>query len=444
MTTALPIAIIGAGPVGLAAAAHLIERGETPLVFEAAETVGANMLNWQHVRMFSPWEFTVDAASVRLLEQHGWQMPAKDALPTGGDMVFKYIKPLAELPEMRPHIHTGAKVIGVSRQRMDKVKSATRDDAPFILQIQHPDGSDSRFRARAVIDASGTWQNPNPIGANGLPALGEKAFANCIYYGIPDVLGADKERYANRHTLVVGAGHSAINALLALVDLRQEAPQTRITWALRSNNMQKILGGGTDDALPARGALGLRLKDALDAGALTIQAPFYIERLTCDDDNELLVEADTPNGLTLLPVDSIISATGSRPDLDMLRELRVGIDPALESVQYLSELIDPNIHSCGTVPPHGEAELRHPESNFYIVGMKSYGRAPTFLLATGYEQVRSIAAQLTGDEVAAREVQLCLPETGVCGTDLSADSNACCAPTAKDTNTIPVSNVTVF
>jgi hypothetical protein len=95
------------------------------------------------------------------------------------------------------------------------------------------------------------------------------------------------------------------------------------------------------------------------------------------------------------------------------------VDPILGSTRALAPLIDPNHHSCGTVPAHGEAELTHPEAGYYAVGVKSYGRAPTFLMATGYEQVRSVVAALAGDWEAARDVQLDLPKTGVCSTDLA-------------------------
>ena len=116
----------------------------------------------------------------------------------------------------------------------------------------------------------------------------------------------------------------------------------------------------------------------------------------------------------MVDVDVVVGATGFRPDLDMLREVRLHLDPALEAPAGLAPLIDPNFHSCGTVPPHGAALLSHPDEGFYLVGMKSYGRAPTFLLATGYEQVRSIAAALAGDQEAADRVELQLPETGAC------------------------------
>lgn len=78
----------------------------------------------------------------------------------------------------------------------------------------------------------------------------------------------------------------------------------------------------------------------------------------------------------------------------------------------MAPLIDPNVHSCGSVPPHGAAELAHPEHGFYAIGAKSYGRAPNLLLATGYEQARSVVAELAGDHEAAARVELVLPQAG--------------------------------
>ena len=435
-----PVAIIGAGPVGLAAVAHLLQRGETPLVFEAGSEIGANIRQWQHVRMFSPWEFTVDRATVALLEESGWQMPPADALPTGQDLLERYLLPFAELPAVRDHIRLDARVVAISRRNIDKMKDAGRDAAPFIFQIAYGDGAEELIEARAVIDASGTWHNPNPLGSGGLAALGERANADHIFYGIPDVNGEHAERYANKRVLVVGSGHSAINALLDLSNLQDRYPDTQIIWALRNANFERIYGGQTADALPERGKLGTRIQQQVKRGAVQIEAPFLIERLEQTPDG-LVVKGATHNGERVLLVHEIIATTGARPDLEMLRELRLELDPSLESVQTLGPLIDPNIHSCGTVPPHGEAELRHPEKDFYIVGMKSYGRAPTFLLATGYEQVRSVVAALVGDWEAAQNVELCLPETGVCSTNLGSEASeaACCGSTSGVNDTIPLS-----
>ena len=423
--TELPVAIIGGGPVGLAAAAHLLERGQRPILFEAGESVGANVLDWGHVRMFSPWEFNIDAASVRLLERAGWQMPPADELPTGADLVERYLQPLAQLPAMRAVIRMGTRVVNVSRRNHDKVKDGGRETAPFQLHVANS-GREALLEARAVIDASGTWHYPNPLGANGTPAIGEAALRQWLVYGIPDVLGRQRARYAARRVMVVGSGHSAINVLLDLINLRDEQPRTEIIWVMRGDNLRKVYGGGEADALPARGQLGLRIKAAVNAGALRIVAPFSITEVAAMD-AELRLRGNLDGDAREYSADEIIVCTGARPELEMLRELRLDLDPAVEATRSLAPLIDPNLHSCGTVRPHGEVELRQPEKDFYIVGMKSYGRAPTFLAATGYEQVRSIAAALCGDWEAARAVQLNLPETGVCVTDF-ADELACCPP----------------
>jgi thioredoxin reductase len=436
--SSLPVAVIGAGPVGLAAAAHLLQRGETPIVFEAGREVGANIRQWQHVRVFSPWEFTVDSATVALLEAEGWRMPPAQDLPTGRELLERYLQPFAELPIVRPHLRLNARVTAISRRSIDKMKDATREDAPFVLRVEYADGSEEVVEARAVIDASGTWHNPNPLGADGLSAVGERANASRIFYGIPDPLGEHTPRYANKRVLVVGSGHSAINALLELATLAKQYPQTQVVWGLRSRNMTRVYGGGEDDALPARGQLGRRIKALVDAGVISIEAPFRIQKIA-QSETGLTVSAETESGLKTLDVDEIIAATGARPDLTMLRELRLALDPSLESAQTLAPMIDPNIHSCGTVRPHGEAELRHPEKDFYIVGMKSYGRAPTFLLATGYEQVRSVVAALVGDWEAARDVRLTLPETGVCSGGVAAgEESVCCGAPVQET---PVLNL---
>jgi thioredoxin reductase len=380
--------------------------------------------------MFSPWSLTVDAACVRLLEAEGWQMPPANELPTGNDLVERYLEPLAAHPAIQPHLKLGARIEAVSRRHIDKMKDAGREDAPFVLHVIYSSGEESIIEAKAVIDASGTWHKPNPVGAGGLFAAGEKRNAAHIHYGIPNIRGAHRARYAGKRVMVAGSGHSAVNALLDLAELQRDQTDTAIYWVMRGTNLQRVFGGGSNDALPARGSLGTRIQAQVDSGAITILSPFRIREIIETADG-IAVSGETDDGVSRVIVDEIIAATGARPDIEMLRELRLDLDPALESTRQLGPLIDPNIHSCGTVRPHGEAELRQPEKNFYIAGMKSYGRAPTFLLATGYEQVRSIVAALTGDWDAARDVQLVLPETGVCNTDLSANG-ACCGSNSTE------------
>jgi glycine/D-amino acid oxidase-like deaminating enzyme len=421
MGSGLPVVVIGAGPIGLVAAAHLVARGETPLVFEAGPAVGASVRQWAHVRLFSPWKYLVDPIASTMLAENGWRAPDPDRLPTGGELISEMLEPLAAHPAIAPHLRFGYRVTAVTRRGMDKVKTAGRDATPFEVAVRGPEGMTTRVLARAVIDASGTWESPNPLGANGLPAEGEAEQGERIHYGIPDVLGRDRDRYAGRRTLVVGSGHSAFNAVLDLATLAQQAPGTEVVWAVRRAEIGLLFGGGTKDALEARGALGNRLRHLVATRRVRFHTGFRIERLGSED-GRLTVGSE--DGRRLAQLDHLIVTTGFRPDLGLTRELRLDLDPWLEAPKQLAPLIDPNLHSCGTVYPHGARELGHPERDFYVVGMKSYGRAPTFLLLTGYEQVRSVVSALVGDEEGARNVELVLPETGVCQTDLGAGS--CC------------------
>jgi thioredoxin reductase len=424
----LPVAVIGAGPIGLAAAAHLLARGETPVVFEAGSNVGAAIREWGHVRLFSPWRYLVDREATALLEPTGWHMPNPEDLPLGRDLVEEYLEPLAAHPEIAPTLRMNTEVLAISRRAHDKMKDADRAEAPFVIRVRCPDGGEAEFFARAVIDASGTWRTPNPLGASGVTALGESDTAERIAYGIPDVLGASRKRYAGKSVLVVGSGHSAFNVLLDLAELAKDSPLTAITWAVRRTNAGQLFGGEQNDALPARGALGARARKLVDSGAVRLLS-MRVARVQSAPEG-LLVSGE--DGEIVGPFDEVIGATGFRPNLEITRELRVGLDAALEAPTALAPLIDPNVHSCGTVPPHGADELKHPEPNFFIVGMKSYGRAPTFLTLTGYEQVRSVVAALVGDWEAARNVELVLPETGVCSTD-AGDGGGCGSSTTEST-----------
>lgn len=437
MSQPLPVAIIGAGPIGLAAAAHLSLRGEKVRLFEKAPVIAPNLRNWGHVRLFSAWEQCIDEAAATLLDRSGWMSLPGNRLPLGRELVEDYLEPLAATPELAPIIETNTSVIRISRQGLDRMTTRERAERPFAITLRDATGNISEILARAIIDTSGTWQNPNPLGANGWPVDGEEEFAERIVYGIPDISGVARANYAGLRTLVMGSGHSAANALLDLASLAEQDIGTSMTWALRGNSLAKIFGGGAADQLPARGLLGQRLKGLVDEKRLVVETSFSAQRLKMNG-NGVLVEGMTPQGLrTIGPFDRIVAATGQRPDFAFASELQLDLHPVVESTRALGPLIDPNEHSCGTVPPHGWRELAHVEPNYFVAGIKSYGRAPTFLLLTGYEQVRSIAAHLAGDAAAADDVRLALPETGVCNATLDevAPGGLCCtgaAPHAEE------------
>jgi thioredoxin reductase len=422
----LPVAVIGAGPQGLAAAAHLLERGIEPIVLESGDTPAAGVSAWGHVRMFSPWAELIDPAGARLLEPSGWAAP-RSGYPTGEEWVTTYLAPLATALGKR--VHYATRVVGISRLGRDRLVSAGREDQPFVIHVVDRDGVESRLDARAVIDASGTWTQPNPAGADGLPAIGERdaAAAAMLSYVPPN--RAQGSVWAGQHVVVVGSGHSAMTAIIELAAVVKANPRTRVSWVLRRGVVDdNTFGGGEADALPQRGALGLRSREAVDAGLVTLVTGFRVENVRQADGKVVLVSED---GRALPAADHVVALTGFRPDLSFLSEMRLELDPILQAPAKLASEIDPNMHSCGSVMPHGAQELAHPEAGLYVVGMKSYGRAPTFLAMTGYEQVRSVAAELAGDHDAARRVELVLPDTGVCGgaglfDDPTADNGGGC------------------
>lgn len=419
----LPTVIIGGGPIGLAAAAHLVEQNQSFILIEAGSEIAHNIRTWGHVTLFSPWRYNINKAAKALLKETNWQEPNLEILPTGHELIDLYLKPLAELAQIKSFIQLNTKVVGVSRQLNDKMKSKNRVNQSFKIYVEK-ENDINVIVAKAVIDATGTWGNPNPANSTGVWLQTEKVLAKNIEYGIPDIK-MNTARYANKKIAVIGGGHSAINTLLSLVELQKENPSTKLVWIMRKNSVEEVYGGKEKDALKARGALGIRIQKLVDTGKIEVVTPFYISMVKKDEKINIIGTLNDEQTV-LTGFDELIVNAGNRPDFTMNSELRLSIDTVTESVQALAPLIDPNVHSCGTVRAHGEEILRQPEKGFYIVGAKSYGRAPTFLMATGYEQVRSITTYLAGDVEASQRVELELPETGVCSSNLSNKSNTCC------------------
>lgn len=426
-----PVVIIGAGPQGLAAAAHLVERGLEPIVLESGDGPAAAVTEWGHVRLFSQWSELTDAAARRLLGPTGWVAPEK-GYPTGAQWVESYLAPLAAALGHR--VRYGARVVGVGRKGRDLSVDAGRAEQPFVVHVSRTDGGEERILAQAVIDASGTWGISNPAGADGLPALGERhaVEAGLLEYRMPSM--EELSAFAGKHVVVVGNGHSAATTIGLLSRLAKREPGTRVSWVLRRGVAGNVFGGGAADELPERGALGQRAKKAVDDGLVDLVTGFRTERVDVEDGRSVLVAED---GRRLAPASKVFVSTGFRPDLSFLSEMRLELDMRLQAPVRVATEVDPNLHSCGTIRATGAADLAHPESNFYIVGAKSYGRAPTFLAMTGFEQVRSVAAAIAGDRDAAARIDLMLPDTGVCGgaglfdaPEETSDSGSCCAAPA--------------
>lgn len=445
-TGGLPVLVLGAGPVGLAAAAELVGRDQEVLVLEAGDLVAAGVRSWGHVRLFSRWSELTAPAAVTLLEGTGWRHPDGETYPTGADWVDAYLEPLATVLGKR--IRLGHRVLGVSRQDRDLLVDSGRDGRPFIVHValRADDGTEvvHRIAARSVIDATGTLALPNPLGAEGYPAAGEIAAAGRIRYGMPDP-ATDADRYAGLATAVVGSGASALTALIALTAEPLHTPDSRVVWVLRRGSVGDSFGGGEADELPARGALGIRVREAVEAGVIEVVTGFRTIAVEQTQDSGVVALVGS-DGRRIEGLDQIVCVTGYRPDLSILSEVRLELDNRLQAPVRLAPEIDPNHHSCGSVRPHGHRELAQPDQGIYLAGMKSYGRAPSFLAMTGYEQVRSIAAALAGDLAAADEVRLELPDSGVCGGaglfDEETSSGGCCGGVSAAPQFVKLTGVT--
>ena len=317
----LPVAVIGAGPVGLAAAAHLVARGIEPLVFEAGETVGASVREWGHVRVFSPWAFNIDPVARELLDAHDWSAPDADGYPTGDELVERYLEPLASVGAIASALRLRSRVVAVTRRGLDKLKDAERDAAAFELVVDEG-GLERRVLARAVIDASGTWRQPNPLGSGGVVASGERTHADRISYGIPDILGRGPRslcrparRRGGKRALGLqrdprpgrAAGFRAGDADRVGDPRRRAGPQV---WRRRRRSAP---GQGR----PRRH--GPRARRA--GGGRTDRRRFT--RATVDTADGRLMLSDGERRIT---ADEVIAATGFRPDLSILRELRLDLD----------------------------------------------------------------------------------------------------------------------
>lgn len=410
-----PVVIIGAGPIGLAAAANAVERGMDFVVLEAGREAGAAIGEWAHVRLFSSWSELIDPAARRLLDAAGsWTAPDDGAYPTGGEWRQAYLRPLADLLAAIPGgaVRYSSRVVGVGSAGRDLMVDSGRESDPFAVHVDGPAGR-QRLLGSAVVDASGTWTQPNPMGADGYPALGETDNTERITYGIPDFSDPSvAARFSGKHVAVAGKGASAQGVLVGLARLARQDSATRVSWLLRRPSVGDAFGGGDNDQLEQRGKLGQDAKAAATSGLVTNVTQFRTESVIAQADRRLTI--GSVNGQQVIDVDEVIVVTGFRPDFGFLSEVRLDLDPALRSARTLAEQIHPDHHSCGDVAPHGYKELEQPESGLFLVGMKSYGRAPSFLAMTGYEQVRSVVAALDGDLDAAERVELVLPETGVC------------------------------
>lgn len=409
------IAIIGAGPIGLEAALAARQAGFSATVYEAGE-VADSVRRWGHIRMFSPFHMNASAAGLGLLTTDGLPLPAADACLTGDQFVESYLKPLAQ----HLKVITRCRVLSIVREnsgKRDHIGEPGRADTPFRLTLEQ-NGTESQARADIILDCSGTFQNPNPLGDGGVPALGERAAAGRIHYGVESA--RDLASLAGQRILVAGGGHSAANLIAALVELKAAHPATEIHWIIRRTpeNAAAPCALVPGDPLPGRARICARANQAATTGEVRLHpgtavtslkpaaAGLHAESNEPTADRLTIIETaaafdvtlKTPAGQQTVTVDHLFAATGFRPDWSFARELHIQTCWATEGTYPLAaSLLGESGGDCLAVPAQGADTLLHPEPGFYALGMKSYGRTPDFLIATGLQQITSLFSQLQAD-----------------------------------------------
>jgi thioredoxin reductase len=396
------LAIIGAGPVGLEAAAAAIARGFDVHVFERGE-VGAHPIAWGHVRMFTPWRMNVGSHSRRLLEQHGWTSPDAETCPKGSELAAQYLEPLAKHSELAPRLHLNTQVVHVSRRGLlkgDAIGAAARREHPFRLLVRDVGGRESYLHAYAVIDASGVYGQPNWAGDGGIPARRELYLAPQMSYRIDDVLDLQRERYAGKRTMVIGAGASAATTVCDLAELASATPGTSALWVTR-RPASALYPPRADDPLEGRRALHAR------ARALAGGADPHVAHIGEAMVEELEFNSATHRYHAILRIgeqlrreeaDLVIVNTGFGPDDSLYRELQIHeCYTSRAPYQLAAALLGAAAGDCLTTPAFGVDVLANPEPDFYILGHKSYGRNPHFLLETGYQQAAEVVEKLAAD-----------------------------------------------
>jgi putative NAD(P)-binding protein len=386
------IAILGAGPIGLEAALAAAEAGVPFTLYEAAPTVAGNVRSWGHVHLFTPWDMNVSPRMRRHLEAAGREVPSGQECPTGRELAERLFAPLAALPEIAPNLRLGTRVLSVGREGLlkhEEIATPARGQHPFRILLGDGAGREWTEKADIVIDATGTWGNPNSLGDGGIPAPGERSLGREIRHDIPD-LSWEADDWAGKTILLAGAGHSAQTAVRDLAVLARQAPDTRVIWALRHPDPN--WGSPEGDPLPQRA--GLAAEAAALAGgaspAVEVRRGAVVEEIT-KTNGRFEVVLRNGAGPERIAVDRILSLTGSVGDQGLYRQLQVHECYATcGPIKLSAALLGAGSGDCLAQTTHGADTLTNPEPGFFILGAKSYGRNNTFLMRVGWEQVGEV------------------------------------------------------
>ena len=388
-----PVAILGAGPTGLEAALACVDAGLPFTLYEAADGVAGDVRRWGHVRLFTPWSLNVSPRMRRHLQGAGVSVPDNDRCPTGAELVAGLFEPLAALPAVARNLRTGTRVLEVGRERLvksDEIATGRRAEHRFRLLLAGPEGNERIDVADVVLDCTGSYGNPNATGDGGIAAPGEGALDDLILRHIPDIAG-DAGEWAGRAVLVVGGGHSAQTAVADLAALAEDHPSTRVLWALRGE--EAGFEPDEHDPLPARRDLLARAAELAGGASRAVETltGVVVDSLARVDGRARVTLRRADGDERVVDVDRVLSLTGYVGDHRLYRQLQVHECYATSGPMKLAAaLLGAASDDCLAQASHGADTLLNPEPGFFLLGSKSYGRNPTFLMRVGWEQVEEV------------------------------------------------------
>ena len=377
-----------------------------------ADGPAGNVQSWGHVRTFTPWSMNVSVRARTRLARAGVAVPDGDHCPTGHELVRDLLRPIAELAELAPHIRYGERVLEIARDGLlknDEIGTARRGETPFRVLIEQ--GSEERVVfTDVVLDCTGSYHNPNALGRSGIHAPGERSVADAIVREVPDVIGSESD-WVGPRILLVGAGYSAQTAAQDLSDLCTRHPDTAVTWAIRSE--APTLGEVENDPLSARPALvagALDLVSSAKTGragdsGIEVRLGRSVEGLRRTSAGiEVTLRNSVADELETIVTDRVVALTGYVGDHTIYRQLQVYECWATSGPMKLSAaLLASSSLDCLAQTSQGAETLTNPEPDFFILGIKSYGRNSTFLMQVGWEQVDEVFSLIDRSHAIARE-----------------------------------------
>jgi len=404
------IAIIGGGPTGLEAALRARHEGYDVALFEAGR-VGEHFGRYGSVRLFTPFRMNSTPLGRQLLRQAGARLPEDEETLAANDLRERYLMPLAMLPELSGVVREGLRVAGVTREGLAKRQMSGRSERPFVLRVENARGEHVALeRAGIVIDASGVYGTANATGSGGLAAPGEDALGARLERHLPEVLGSARTRYAGKRILLVGDGRSAANVVADLDELVRSGgvgARTQVEWVHRDRGAESFspISQAEREELPALREIDERAtRVAREASWIHHHAGASILSYRALPSGMIEVTLRDARGAERrLEVDRVLALVGYRPDLSLFRELQIHLCYASEGPMALAAAVmaaqaaNPGAAAgCLGQVSHGPETLRNPEPDFYILGAKSYGRNPKFLLRLGHAQIEDVMTLLKG------------------------------------------------